>query len=108
MSEITAEELRERLDAGEDLYLVDVRSKADYDAETIEGAENLPIREALLDGDLDTVQRRLDELPDDREIVAFCDAGASSGETARMLSERGRDAKALEGGLNNWKESQRS
>ena len=105
MSEITAEELRKRLEAGEDLYLVDVRSEEDYEAETIEGAENLPIREALSDGDLDTVRKRLDELPDDREIVTFCDAGGSSGETARMLSEQGRDAKALEGGLNNWKDS---
>ena len=105
MSEITAEELRERLETGDDLCVVDIRSKEDYEAETIEGARNLPIREPLLRGDLDTVRKRLDELPEEEEVVTFCDAGVASGETARMLAEKGRDAKALDGGLNGWGEN---
>lgn len=106
MSEITAEELKERFEAGDDLCVVDIRPKEDYESETIEEAQNLPIREALLNGDIDTVQEQLDELPEDEEIVMFCDAGVASGETAKMLSEQGHDSKALEGGLNSWKETQ--
>ena len=63
MSQITAEE---RLEAGNDLSLADIRSKNDYEAETIEGSHNLPIREDLIDGDLEIVQESLAELPDDK------------------------------------------
>ena len=105
MSQITAEELKKRLEAGDDLSVVDIRSEDAYESETIEGSQNLPLREALLDGDLDTVQEYLDELPDDKEVVTFCDAGVASEQTAEMLSNQGHDAKALDGGLNSWKEN---
>ena len=105
MSQITVEELKQRLEAGEDITLVDVRPEEDYEDETIEGSRNLPLREAMLDGDLETVQEYLDELPDDEEVVTFCDAGVTSEQTAEMLSEQGHDAKALDGGLNSWKET---
>lgn len=104
MSQITAEELKQRLEAGEELSVVDIRSEEDYEAETIEGSQNLPLREALIDGDLDTVQDYLDELPDNKEVVTFCDAGVTSEQTAELLSDQGHDAKALDGGLNSWKE----
>ena len=105
MSQITAEELKKRLEAGDDLSVVDIRSEDAYETETIEGSQNLPLREALLDGDLDTVQNYLDEIPDDKEVVTFCDAGVASEQTAEMLSNQGHDAKALDGGLNSWKEN---
>lgn len=105
MSEIPAEELKERLEAGDDLCVVDIRPEEDYEAETIEGAQNLPIREALKNGNIEAVQERLDELPEDQEIVMFCDAGITSRETAKMLSEQGHNSKALDGGLNSWKEN---
>ena len=106
MSQITAEELKERLEAGDDLSVVDIRSEEAYETETIEGSQNLPLREALLEGDLDTVQEYLDELPDDEEVVTFCNAGVASEQTAEMLSDQGYDAKALDGGLNSWKENE--
>ena len=106
MSQITAEELKQRLEAGDDLALVDIRSEDDYEAETIEGSQNLPIRDVLMDGDLETVQEYLSKLPDDEEVVTFCDAGVTSGQTAEMLSEQDYDAKALDGGLNSWKENE--
>ena len=107
MSEITAKELKEQLESDDKPCIVDIRSEDDYETETIEGAQNLPIREALLNGDLETVQEQLDELPDDEEVVMFCDAGVASGETAKIHSERGHDSKALDGGLNSWKENQK-
>ena len=106
MSQITAEKLKKRLEAGDDLSVVDIRSEEAHETETIEGSQNLPLREALLDGDLDTVQEYLDELPDDKEVVTFCDAGVTSEQTAEMLSDQGYDAKALDGGLNSWKENE--
>jgi rhodanese-related sulfurtransferase len=88
MSQITAEELKERLEDGDNLSIIDIRSEEDYEAETIEASQNLPLREALMDGDPDTVQDYLDELPDDKEVVTFCDAGVTSEQTAELLSDQ--------------------
>lgn len=106
MSQITAEELKERLEAGDDPAVVDIRSEEDHESETIEGSRNLPLREALLNSDLDTVQEYLDELPEDQEVVTFCDAGVASEQTAQMLADQGYDAKYLDGRLNSWKETE--
>lgn len=102
MISIGPTELRRRLEKGEDVRVVDTRSLEDHEADGIEGSQNLPIREALLSGDVDDAVEQLDTLPKDTELVTVCDAGHASGETARLLRERGYDAKVLEGGLQAW------
>src|SRR3954470_842242 len=59
---IGREELLERLARG-DVVLVDVRPAEEFAAGHIEGARSVPI---------DELERRLAELPHDREIVAYC------------------------------------
>jgi DNA-binding transcriptional ArsR family regulator len=59
---IGREELVERLRRG-DVVLVDVRPSQEFEAGHIDGAQSIPIEE---------LKRRLDELPDDREVVAYC------------------------------------
>lgn len=59
---ITAAELRKLVDKG-DAVIIDVRSKAAYDAEHIEGAISLPL------GDLEA---RAGELPKEKLIAAYC------------------------------------
>lgn len=105
MTGISPEELRERLQNDATIRIVDIRSPEDYEEEHIEGSENLPVREALLSGDVDEALELLDDLPDEAEIVTVCDAGHMSGETANMLREQGYDAKALDNGLNGWNQS---
>ena len=105
MTGISPEELRERLQNDANIRIVDIRSPEDYEEEHIEGSENLPVREALLSGDVDETLELLDDLPDEAEIVTVCDAGHMSGETANMLREQGYDAKALDNGLNGWNQS---
>jgi hypothetical protein len=60
---ITAEELQEKLDAGEDLVIVDLRSGLPDDPPTIPGAIRLAAEE---------LTARSREIPRDREIVLFC------------------------------------
>ena len=60
---ITPGELRERLDAGEDLYIVDLRSRLEEDASSVPGAIRIST-EDLTTG--------LKDIPRDREIVLFC------------------------------------
>lgn len=65
IARITPEELKARLDAGEDMMLVDLRHRVDFEAEPaiIPGALHLTTEE--LEG------RHL-EIPRDREIVLYC------------------------------------
>jgi rhodanese-related sulfurtransferase len=65
ISRITPEELKERLDAGEDILVVDLRHSIDFDAnpETIPGALHVDAAE---------LEEAFDVIPRDREIVLFC------------------------------------
>ena len=80
--------------------LVDVRDKALFDFGTIEGAINIPINEI----------KKLYELPKERNIYLFCQAGDISGEMAELLSDAGYNACNLTGGYRKylrsvWKQS---
>ena len=106
MATIDPEILREQLENGEDVCVVDIRSKEDYADDHIEGSENRPVREALLSGDIEAAMAELGDLPDDKELVMVCNGGVTSTETARLLQNQGRNASALDGGLDAWKREQ--
>lgn len=65
ISRITPEELKEKLDAGEDVLIVDLRHSLDFDAnpETIPGALHIDAAE---------LEEAAEVIPRDREIVLFC------------------------------------
>jgi membrane protein DedA with SNARE-associated domain len=63
VARITPHELRDRLRAGEDLFIVDLRSKLDEQQSTIPGAVRISTE--------DLTSRR-QEIPRDREIILFC------------------------------------
>ncbi|MFC6764578.1 rhodanese-like domain-containing protein [Natrinema soli] len=106
MTTINPETLREQLKNGEDVCVVDIRPEDDYEEDHIEGSQNRPIREALLSGDVEEALAELDDLPDDEDLVMVCDAGVASTETAHQLQDQGKDASALDGGLDAWKRDQ--
>ncbi|WP_088901357.1 rhodanese-like domain-containing protein [Halorubrum lacusprofundi] len=106
MATIDPEALRAKLENQKDVCIVDIRSEEDYEEDHIENSENRPIREAILSGNVEEALAELDDLPDDEELVMVCDAGVTSTETARQLQEQGKDAAALDGGLNAWEQSQ--
>lgn len=91
---ISAAELRDRLHAGE-VLLLDVRPAIEYESGHIPEAKSLPIHE-LAD--------RLEELPDDREIVAYCRGRycVYSDEAVRLLRARGFEARRLELSARDW------
>ena len=63
VARITPEELRDRMDAGEDLFIVDLRSGLYGDANSIPGAVRLGAEE---------LAARAHQIPRDREIILFC------------------------------------
>jgi rhodanese-related sulfurtransferase len=88
-------ELLARLAEG-DVVLVDVRPAEEYSAGHIEGARSIPLEE---------LERRLAELPEDQEIVAYCRGPlcAYAHEAVRRLRGLGRSARRLEDGWPEWK-----
>ncbi|WP_254533928.1 MBL fold metallo-hydrolase [Natrinema gelatinilyticum] len=100
---VTPETLKSRIDAGEDVTLLDVRMESDYDEWRIEGETvesiNVPYFEFLEDEIDDEV---LAQIPDDREVTVLCAKGGSSEFVAGTLAERGYDANHLEDGMNGW------
>ena len=96
---IGREELRERLVSGE-AVLVDVRPEEEFAAGHIEGARSIPLEE---------LERRLTELPEDREVVAYCRGPlcALALEAVRKVRASGRDARRLEDGWPEWRLGER-
>jgi rhodanese-related sulfurtransferase/DNA-binding transcriptional ArsR family regulator len=92
---VTREELARRLEAGDDLVVLDVRPAAEHAAGHLPGAVSIPV---------DELHRRLAELPADREIVAYCRGPycAFAHEAVELLGEEGFTARRLEDGLPEW------
>jgi rhodanese-related sulfurtransferase/biotin operon repressor len=92
---IGREDLVERLSNG-DVVLIDVRPQEEFAAGHIEGARSIP---------LDELERRLAELPADREIVAYCRGPfcAYAPEAVRLLHKAGRKARRLDDGWPEWR-----
>jgi rhodanese-related sulfurtransferase len=92
-------ELLTRL-AERSVVLVDVRPAEEYAAGHIEGARSIP---------LDELERRLEELPKDAEIVAYCRGPfcAYAHEAVRHLQVSGRSARRLEEGWPEWQLAER-
>jgi adenylyltransferase/sulfurtransferase len=93
--QIGAKELKQRLDAGEDLFILDVRAPFEYRIANI-GGKLIPMSE---------VPRRLAEIDRNREIVVQCKLGISSQRVAEFLAQQGyANVKNLAGGIRAWAE----
>ena len=100
---VDPESLKDRIDAGEDITLLDARMQSDYDEWRISGDNvtsiNIPYFEFLED-DIDT--KVLDQIPDDRGLTVLCAKGGASEYVAGTLAEHGYDVDHLEDGMNGW------
>lgn len=98
MNSISAEEVRERLQSGEKLNLVDVREPFE-NAEFNIGGVLIPL------GHIQTMQIEEIEGLKDEEVICYCRSGQRSMQAAMMLQTFGfTDAKNLTGGMLGWKE----
>ena len=91
--EMTARELKARLDRGEDIFILDVREPHEYQICNIHG-HLIPLGE---------LPRRVQELDSAREIVAHCRSGKRSTEAVEFLRKAGfRKIWNLKGGILAW------
>jgi sulfur-carrier protein adenylyltransferase/sulfurtransferase len=95
-STITASELKEWIDAGKTIELVDVREPAEFEIVSIPGAKLIP------KGDI-VSGIALSELPQDRQLVLYCKTGVRSAEALAAVKAAGfRDAVHVQGGVVGW------
>ncbi|PSL46478.1 rhodanese-related sulfurtransferase [Chitinophaga niastensis] len=98
MQNITAEELKQRIDSGEELYIVDVREPGER-AEFNIGGVHIPL------GHIQAMQ--VDELEEwkEKELIVYCRSGNRSGQACMLLDTMGfTNTKNLVGGMNKWLE----
>lgn len=98
MEEITVKEFKEKMEAGEPVFLLDVRepfeqyqSRIDY-----ERSQLIPLGE---------LPDRLDELETEKnsEIVCLCRSGGRSSRACKLLEKKGfENVRNLKGGINQW------
>ncbi len=91
--QLTVHELKQRLDAGEDLFILDVREPFEYQIANL-GGKLIPQNE---------VPQRLAEIDRDREIIVHCKMGGRSQRIAEYLAQSGYSkVKNLAGGITAW------
>lgn len=101
MENITVQQLKQRLDSGEDVHILDVR-EPDEHAEFNIGGKLVPL------GKIQSMQ--VDELEDwkNREVIVYCRSGRRSVTACLFLETLGfNNAKNLEGGMLAWQEMSR-
>jgi sulfur-carrier protein adenylyltransferase/sulfurtransferase len=93
---ITAMDLRDWIEAGKSIDLVDVREPAEYEIVSIPGSRLVP-KGDIISGNA------LSSLPQDRQIVLYCKTGVRSAEALAAVKAAGfKDAVHVQGGVVSW------
>jgi adenylyltransferase/sulfurtransferase len=95
MEEITASELKQRLDRGEDLQIIDVREPNEYEIARIPGSKLIPLGQVV---------NRQEEIDPERETVVHCKGGVRSAKAIEALTRSGFKGHLvnLKGGITAW------
>ena len=95
--EIHPQEVRQRLDAGEHLHLIDVREPHEYAIARIDGSELIPMR--TVPGAIAKLQAEANHAT----LVVYCHHGVRSLNVVYWLREQGIEAcQSMAGGIDAW------
>ena len=93
--EITPEDVKDKLDAGEEFSLVDVREPWEFETAHIDGAKLMPMG--------DVPARAHQELDPEDHIVVVCHHGVRSMNVTSWLRQQGFEkAQSMRGGIDAW------
>ena len=98
VTSITKEELKQKLEKGEPVQVVNVLDPKHYNMGLIKGSKKIP---------LDDLNKRVGELDKATEVVTYCanTQCTASSEAAKQLQAQGFHVKAYEGGIQEWKQA---
>lgn len=92
---INVHQLKQKLDKGEDIFILDVREPHEYEISNM-GGYLIPLNE---------LPNRINELDTSKEIVVHCQVGVRSARAVQFLKQSGfKKVKNLTGGINAWAE----
>lgn len=93
--EITATELKQRLDAGEDIQIIDVREAHEVAVAKLPNAAHIPLGQVI---------NRMSEIDPNRETVVHCKMGGRSAKAIEALKRSGFSGNLLnlKGGITAW------
>ncbi len=95
--EITPQDVKRRLDAGEKLHLIDVREPQEYALARIEGSELIPMRS------VPAALQNIEARADDGAVIVCCHHGVRSLNVVNWLREQGVEAcQSMAGGIDAW------
>jgi len=94
--DIASADAQARLTGTQPPLVLDVRTPAEFHQGHVEGSVLIP---------LDELNRRMQEVPADREILVICRSGARSGVATAQLRSAGYNAFNISGGLISWMRS---
>jgi molybdopterin/thiamine biosynthesis adenylyltransferase/rhodanese-related sulfurtransferase/molybdopterin converting factor small subunit len=95
MEEITATELKERLDRGDSVQIIDVREPNEYEIARLPDSKLIPLGQ---------VTSRMSEIDSERETVVHCKMGGRSAKAIEALKRAGFEGRLinLKGGITAW------
>lgn len=93
MKEITAKELEQKLNAGQDLNIIDVREDTEVATGKIPGAKHIP---------LGHIPDHLEKLDKNEHYYLVCRSGGRSGRACEFLVQHGFRATNVAGGMLAW------
>jgi rhodanese-related sulfurtransferase len=90
---LSVSEVKEKLASKNASFLIDVRQPNEFRQSHIKGAKLIPLQD---------LRHRMEELPQDREIVCICRSGARSRSAVRHLNNSGYTSFNVQGGMIAW------
>jgi len=94
MNSVSPIDVHKRLEDGEDIFLLDVRSPKEFSHMALSGSHLVP---------LGKIDERMDEIPKDKPVVVYCKLSLRGYEAAIKLKAKGyNNVQVMEGGLLMW------
>lgn len=91
---ISPKQARELMDKSKDVFVLDVRTKEEYDEVHLKEASLIPIQE---------LEQNTGRIPKDKKVIIHCASGKRSARACEMLKDKGlKELYNLEGGILKW------
>jgi rhodanese-related sulfurtransferase len=91
--ELSPEEIKAMKQSGGKFVMIDVRTSEEHSRRKIEGSKLIPLQD---------IERRVNEIPKDKDIVLYCATGFRSLVACRYLKKLGYKVKNMTGGISRW------
>lgn len=93
VTSVNAADAKARLDSSTPPYIIDVRQPEEFKSGHLQNAHLIPLNQ---------LEARINEVPQDREILCVCQSGSRSSAASRFLAGAGYTVLNLSGGMIGW------